>query len=485
MVTFGQRNGTAPSTIQASLISDDNDDRILALAKSEVYQQSNRGCTVLNYTMFSGKVGPATLILSTNGTCSSFATPLQIPVYFQDCPTGFMLSNNSGSCICEGRLQKYTQHCDIIGQKILRNGTRTFWVGYDNASDGLILYPHCPFDYCKSKAVEFTLNETFLQCDHNRTGLLCGACQDGLSLVLGSSKCKQCSNAYLSLLVVFALAGPMLVVLLLACKLTVAVGTISGLIFYANIIVFNKALFLPHGNINFITVFISWVNLDLGIEVCFYDGMDAYAKVLLQFAFPFYIWSIIILIIIINRSRFAVRTSRLLGSNPIAALTTPLLLSYAKVLRAIASVLSFAKLEYPTEVKTVWLNDGNTKFFHGKYIALVVLALIIFFLFFLPYTLLLLLGHWLQTKSHLWALAWINSPRVKFFLDANYAPYKDKHRYWPGLLLLVQFPLLFNTDDNVTLLSISAATLGIATWVWNFGSVEFWKCFQVLVSQCS
>ena len=64
---------------------------------------------------------------------------------------------------------------------------------------------------------------------------------------------------------------------------------------------------------------------------------------------------------------------------------------------------------------------------------------------------------------------------MKFFLDAHYAPYKDKHRYWPGLLLLVQCALLFNTDDNVTLLSISAATLGIATWVWNFGSVfKFW-----------
>ena len=67
---------------------------------------------------------------------------------------------------------------------------------------------------------------------------------------------------------------------------------------------------------------------------------------------------------------------------------------------------------------------------------------------------------------------------MKFFLDAHYAPYKDEHRYWPGLLLLVQCILLSITalaGPSVVLLAISTATLGIATWVWNFGSVfKFW-----------
>ena len=42
---------------------------------------------------------------------------------------------------------------------------------------------------------------------------------------------------------------------------------------------------LESGN-TFLTTFIAWLNLDLGIEVCFYDGIDAYAKTWLQFAFP-------------------------------------------------------------------------------------------------------------------------------------------------------------------------------------------------------
>ena len=35
--------------------------------------------------------------------------------------------------------------------------------------------------------------------------------------------------------------------------------------------------------------FISLANLDLGIQTCFYNGMDDYAKMWLQLAFPFYL----------------------------------------------------------------------------------------------------------------------------------------------------------------------------------------------------
>jgi len=56
----------------------------------------------------------------------------------------------------------------------------------------------------------------------------------------------QCSNIYVVLLIAFALAGIALVLLLFIFKLTVAAGTINGLIFYANIIAVNSAIFFPH-----------------------------------------------------------------------------------------------------------------------------------------------------------------------------------------------------------------------------------------------
>ena len=185
-----------------------------------------------------------------------------------------------------------------------------------NGTNGLILHPHSPFDYCQTDTVHFNLVNTSMdngnsvcdidiitsvttnssdtnetkgsidaQCNYNRSGLLCGKCQKGFSLVFGSSKCLKCSNSYLSLLIAFPLAGVILVIFLLILKPIVAVGT-SGLIFHANILVFNRVQLFPSGETNILTVFIAWVNLDLGIETCFFDGMDAYYKAWLQYAFP-------------------------------------------------------------------------------------------------------------------------------------------------------------------------------------------------------
>ena len=103
------------------------------------------------------------------------------------------------------------------------------------------------------------------QCASNRTGILCGACQPGLSLMLGTSKCSLCSYLYLLLFFAFALAGLLLVLLLVACNLTVTEGTLNGLIFYANIIQINHAAFFPVMHIPIltetVTIFIAWLNL--------------------------------------------------------------------------------------------------------------------------------------------------------------------------------------------------------------------------------
>jgi len=59
------------------------------------------------------------------------------------------------------------------------------------------------------------------------------------------------TNLHQLLLLPFALAGIALILLLLICKLTVAAGTINGLIFYANIVTINHAIFFPPNDIIF------------------------------------------------------------------------------------------------------------------------------------------------------------------------------------------------------------------------------------------
>ena len=71
------------------------------------------------------------------------------------------------------------------------------------------------------------------------------------------------------------IAGILLVTALLALNMTVAVGLINGFIFYANIIAANSAVFFPSSEPSFPTVIVAWFNLDIGIDVCFFDGLDA------------------------------------------------------------------------------------------------------------------------------------------------------------------------------------------------------------------
>ncbi len=90
--------------------------------------------------------------------------------------------------------------------------------------------------------------------------------------MLGSSQCRECTNSFISLLIPFAMAGIALVAFIMVLNMTIAIGTINGLFLYANIVFANRPLLLPPRTSKFLTIFISWLNLDLGIETCFYDG---------------------------------------------------------------------------------------------------------------------------------------------------------------------------------------------------------------------
>ena len=147
-----------------------------------------------------------------------------------------------------------------------------------NDNGTVVASEHCLFDYCDKKDTNVTLRFPDSQCNYNHTGTLCGGCQPGLSLALGRVQCMPCSNKYLALLIPFALAGPALVFFIKLLDLTISQGTINGLIFYANIVKANEYMYLPQGQTNPLTLFIAWLNLDLGVETCFFHGMTAYTK---------------------------------------------------------------------------------------------------------------------------------------------------------------------------------------------------------------
>ena len=326
VIALGQRNGTTTAVIQ--VIDTSN----IRLSSLEYSQQIDNSCNTLKYTIHSRAIGTTqNMTLYAQGPCSPTQTnTLTVIVNIQHCPPGFQLSMDQPICVCAERLQRFTNTCLVDSTTVLRKHNAEFWVGYDsdNESRGLILHPNCPFDYCTSEETYLAVDDSDQQCNYNRSDLLCGRCSENLSLALGSSRCLQCSNSYFSLLAAFAFAGIALVLLLLVLRLTVAAGTINGLVFYANIVGVNSAIFfqpqitnVPTGLIaNVLRVFIAWSNLDLGIETCFYNGMDAFVKTWMQFAFPLYVWALVGMIIV--GSYYSGRVASIFGRNPIAVLAT-------------------------------------------------------------------------------------------------------------------------------------------------------------------
>ena len=71
----------------------------------------------------------------------------------------------------------------------------------------------------------------------------------------------------------------------LVLNMTVAVGLINSIVFYANIVAVSRAVTFPSTKSSFPTVLVAWLNLDIGFDVCLFNGFDTYVKTWLQLAF--------------------------------------------------------------------------------------------------------------------------------------------------------------------------------------------------------
>ena len=405
---------------------------------TEIYYTATVNSSAVNYVLNIYLLG------------SLFTKNLIIPFSILPCPIGF--THTHGICTCSSSITAENVTCHIDTLQISHKGQ--LWIGPYNTSitfnadqpnhhNICLINEQCLL--CNPSNVSFMLNDTDPQCQQHKSGTLCGSCTTGYSLVLGSNECMECTTNYnMALIILFAFMGIALVVLLIVLNLTVSVGTINGLLFTANIIKLYQPVFL--GNqipVPFFSQIVSWLNLDFGIKICFYNGMDRYVKEWLQFVFPFYVWAIIIVIILI--CRVSSKVSKLVGTNAVPVLATLLLLSYTKLLRTIVTVLHKRDITLhchnSSHQLTVWYEDPTLQYAKGKHLYLFSFASIVLVLFCLPYTLFLLLNPLFEkylTKYRLCNFLY----KIKPVLDAYSGPMKDKYRVWPGLLLVARIPIL-------------------------------------------
>ena len=277
----------------------------------------------------------------------------------------------------------------------------------------------------------------------------------GYSLSMCGSHCISCPKYWPGLVIANLLTGALLGITLVflfhSLNLTVAWGTPNGIIFYANIMLINKSIFLPSNTekLNFFTTVIYILNTQVGMRRCFWEGMTAHGRTWFSYVFPLYMISLVLAIIII--SQYSLRCAHLLGRrNPVATLASLILLTYAYFLRSVLDILSFTVVKYPDGTREiVWLPDASVRYLQGKHIPLFLSAIALTTVG-LAYTILLFSWQWLQKLPNVIILRWLRSTKLNSFIEAYHAPYKPKYRYWTGLLLFVRIALSVAIAANVS-----------------------------------
>ena len=309
-------------------------------------------------------------------------------------------------------------------------------------------------------------------------------CRPGTSLSLGSPRCIPCSKYWhrnlIGIVIAAFIAGIALVIFMLVLNMTVAVGTLNGILFYADIVSANAVTyFLPLTTPNFVTVFVSWLNLDIGFDTCFYVGNyffinDGFRidpshiyKALIKLTFPTYV--IFLVIIVIVASECSSKFAKIIGKgNPVAVLATMILVSYARFLNVILTsfTLLYLRPAYGSRhidvakaniVMAVGTTNGITHFKAIIYFLIIISILI--FLSCVIYSALVFSWQWLLQYQDKVIFKWVNYQKLRHFLEPYHAPYTANYRYWTGLLLFVRAFLYlisglnFSLDPRVDLIS--------------------------------
>ena len=229
---------------------------------------------------------------------------------------------------------------------------------------------------------------------------------------------------------------------------------------------------MPFTTPNFATVFISWLNLGVGFDICFYQTIShkleiaaRLYKALLESVFPAYV--ILLVIIVIVASERSSKFAKIIGKgNPVAVLATIILLSYTRFLKVVITSFSllYGQPAYGsrnvdiTKVESILTVVAEPKLLVASSFLAVIFTLL--FLLCIIYTTLLFSWQWLPRYQDKAIFKWVRYQKLHHFLEPYHAPYTTKHRYWTGLLFFVRLLLYvvsvlnFSLDQSVYLLSV-------------------------------
>ena len=365
----------------------------------------------------------------------------QIDVMLYSCGFGFKFDTSQYICACDPSLQStgFDITCNIDTQEIIvPDGV---WIGPFADQGEEIVVRECFFRYCKpgqrniviESPDETTVNFN-VQCDDsmNRVGFLCGSCAEGYSAVLGTRRCRRCSNWYILLYPIFIAIGILAIFALRYLNITITAGFINGAIFYSNIVSIYGTTLVPGETLtNGAIVLVSFPTLNLGFETCLHDKMKTLEKVLWQLSFPFYLFILMGITTLLARTK-CLKFNRSAGLGTIQAFATLLILCYVSVLEACIELIGFRRIVTTSGSSHVqWLSDPSIRYFGKEHGTLGFIAYLILFLYIIP------LPFFLMFPSALYRSKYLG--KFKPIYDAFWNPFKRQYRFFLGFRLIFRW----------------------------------------------
>lgn len=191
-IGVGQYNYGSPSVIRAEVNVPPGN--TASLGERQTSQDVRTECENLTYSIHT-RAMKAEISLRIEAPLTSFSTPFAEPAIvnavIQECPFGFeVVSSEYDStllrCDCAPHLLKQGVTCRLDSHVQTIQCKQSMWIG--NFSGDIVVHHNCPLDYCRQEILDISPYNQQEQCNFDRTGVLCGACRPGLSLVLGTSQ---------------------------------------------------------------------------------------------------------------------------------------------------------------------------------------------------------------------------------------------------------------------------------------------------------
>ena len=174
-----------------------------------------------------------------------------VQVTLLKCPPGLAYNDKKKHCQCiTARTHQIPAITGCDNTYLQSFFNKYYWIGYksDNGTD--LLYGLCPYHYCYNEQVlpgqllpreaNKTALDKFVCGDQRRTGLLCGQCIKGYSVMMNSptSTCHKCKDVHLGILYLvlsYILPVSVLFYVIMSYNIRMTTGVISAYLFFSQI----------------------------------------------------------------------------------------------------------------------------------------------------------------------------------------------------------------------------------------------------------